>query len=120
MTVARYALDSSVLPLAQDALPFAEQIRRALIRSRVNTSHSMALIGKTADSTPLEGHMHAHYLATDEDGDGRLDRVTVYAPCGFDPDDVQALGRLTRIFQSGNRPEVRAVLIGLDQREQFE
>jgi CRISPR-associated protein Csb2 len=120
MTVARYALDASVLPLAQNALPFTEQIRRALIRSRVNTSHSMALIGKTADGTPLEGHVHAHYLVTDEDGDGRLDHITIYAPCGFDPDDVQALGRLTCIFQSGNRSEVRTVLIGLGQREQFE
>src|SRR2546429_9887 len=34
ITVARYALDSRALPLAQDALPFAEQVRRALIRNR--------------------------------------------------------------------------------------
>ena len=119
MTVARYALDATVLPLVQDALPFAEQIRRALIRSRVGTSHSTALLGKAMDGTPLAGHMHAHYLAMDEDGDGRLDHVTMYAPCGFDPDDVRALGQLTRIFQSGNRPEVRAVLTGLGYREQF-
>lgn len=120
MTVARYALDATVLPLVQDALPFAERIRRALIRSRVDTSHSMALLGKTVDGTPLAGHMHAHYFATDEDGDGRLDHVTMYAPCGFDSDDVRALGQLTRIFQSGNRPEVRAVLTGLGNREQFD
>ena len=113
ITVARYALDATVLPLVQDALPFAERIRRALIRSRAGTVHSEALVGKAVDGTPLEGHMHAHYLATDEDGDGRLDHVTIYAPCGFNPDDVSALGQLTRIFQSGNRPEVRAVLTGL-------
>ena len=119
ITVARYALDATVLPLVQDTLPFAEQIRRALIRSRVGTVHSNSLIGKTVDGTPLEGHMHAHYFATDEDGDGRLDHVTIYAPCGFDPDDVKALGQLTRIFQNGNRPEVRAVLTGLGDCEQF-
>ena len=120
ITVARYALDATVLPLVQDALPFAERIRRALIRSRTGTMHSEALVGKAVDGTPLEGHMHAHYLATDEDGDGRLDHVTIYAPCRFDPEDVKALGQLTRIFQSGNRPEARAVLTGLGGREQFE
>src|SRR5262249_14705931 len=31
VTVARYALHSTVLPLAQDSLPFGEQVRRALI-----------------------------------------------------------------------------------------
>ena len=24
--------------------------------------------------------------------DGRLDHVTIYAPCGFDPDDVKCSG----------------------------
>ena len=118
-TVACYALDATVLPLVQDALPFAEQIRRALIRSRMRAAHSTTLVGKTADGTPLAGHLHAHYLATDEDGDGRLDHVTIFAPYGFDAEDVRALGQLTRIFQSGNRPEVRTVLTGLGHREQF-
>ena len=73
ITAARYVIDSPLLPLVQDALPFAEQVRRALIRSRVDTSHSEAIVGKTVDGVPLAGHLHAHYLATDEDGDGWLD-----------------------------------------------
>jgi len=120
VTVARYTLHAPLLPPIQDALPFTEQVRRALIRHCVRVSHSEAILGKAVDGTPLEGHMHAHYFATDEDGDGRLDHVTLYAPCGFDPEDVKALGQLTRIFQSGNRPEVRAVLTGLGHRGQFE
>lgn len=90
-TVARYALDATVLPLVQDALSFAEQVRRALIRGRSRAaSHSAALLGKTVDGTPLADHQHAHYFATDEDGDGRLDHLTVYAPCGLDAEDVRA------------------------------
>jgi CRISPR-associated protein Csb2 len=119
VTVARYALDSTVLPLAQDALPFAEQVRRALIRNRVDTSHSEAIIGKTIDGTPLEGHLHAHYLATDEDSDGRLDHVTLYALCGFDKSDLAAIGTLRTVFRQGNRPDVRLVLTGLGEVEQF-
>ncbi|MEK6299903.1 MAG: type I-U CRISPR-associated protein Csb2 [Acidobacteriota bacterium] len=111
--IAHYALDSSVLPLPQDALPFAEQVRRALIRNRVDTSHSETITGKHADGTPLEGHEHAHYFPTDEDLDGRIDHVTIYAPRGFDDADLEAIGSLRTIFRSGNRPEVRMVLAGL-------
>lgn len=115
----RYTLQSTTLPPVTDALPFAEQVRRALIRNRVDTSHSEAITGKTIGGKPLEGHEHAHYFATDEDGDGRIDHVTVYAPCGFSREDVYALGAMRYISRSGNRPEVRMVLAGLGDREQF-
>jgi CRISPR-associated protein Csb2 len=118
-TVARFALDSTVLPLMQDALPFAEQVRRALIRNRVGTEHSEVITGKSVDGVPLEGHRHAHYLPTDEDGDGRLDHVTVYARSGLGPEDVAALGALRTIYRRGNSPEVRLVLTGTGVVEEF-
>jgi CRISPR-associated protein Csb2 len=119
VTGARLVLDSTVLPLAQDSLPFGEQVRRALIRNRVDTSHSEAIIGKTVDGAPLEGHLHAHYLSTDEDGDGRLDHVTLYAPCGFDRHDLAAIGALRTIFGRDNQPNIRLVLTGLGEVTQF-
>ncbi len=115
----RYSLYSHVTPLAQDAMPVAEQVRRALIRKRVDTSHSEAITGKTAAGMPLEGHEHAHYFATDEDGDGRLDHVTVYCPRGFDDADVEALGNLHTIRRRGNAPDVRIILVGLSGVELF-
>ena len=102
----------------QDALPFAEQVRRALIRCQSDELHSEAITGKTIDGVPLEGHAHAHYLATDEDGDGRLDHATVYAARGFDQTDVDALGRLSKIFRRGNRPDVRLMLVGLGTKDE--
>jgi len=116
---AHYVLDSTVLPLLQDALPFAEQVRRVLIRNRVDTSHSEAITGKRKNGTPLDGHEHAHYFPTDEDHDGRIDHITIYAPRGFDNADLEALGRLQTIFRSGNRPEVKMVLTGLGGLELF-
>lgn len=110
---ARFSLDSIALPLVSDGLPFAEQVRRALIRNRVDTSHSEAITGKHDDGTPLDGHEHAHYFPTDEDHDGRIDHITIYAPRGFDDADLEALGSLRTIFRSGNRPEVKMVLTGL-------
>lgn len=116
-SLARYALNPGVLLLVQDSLPFAEQVRRALIRNRADTSHSEAITGKRTDGTPLDGHEHAHYFPTDEDHDGRIDHITIYAPQGFDDADLEALGSLRTIFRSGNRPEVRMVLTGLGGQE---
>jgi CRISPR-associated protein Csb2 len=115
----QYRVVSPARPTVQYALPFAEQVRRALIRNRVDTSHSEAITGKQADGTPLDGHEHAHYFPTDEDHDGRIDHITIYAPRGFDEADLEALGSLRTIFRSGNRPEVKLVLTGLGGPELF-
>ncbi|MFO0767833.1 MAG: hypothetical protein U0231_13835 [Nitrospiraceae bacterium] len=45
------------------------------------------LSGKDHQGKRLINHRHAYYLPTDEDGDGRLDHLTVYAAGGFDPDE---------------------------------
>ena len=106
-----FRVGSPELPDVVFALPFAEQVRRALIRNRVGTSHSEAITGKRSDGTPLDGHTHAHYLATDEDRDGRIDHITIYAPGGFDDADLDGLRSLRTIFRSGSRPDVRLTLI---------
>lgn len=118
-TVARFALSSSVLPLVTDAMPFAEMTRFALSHCRAGNSYSPALTGKTKDGVPLAGHEHAHFFVTDEDEDGRLDHLTVYAPCGFNHDDVEALGQLPSVRRYKNLPNVRTVLLGLGQKEDF-
>ncbi|MBV8857904.1 MAG: type I-U CRISPR-associated protein Cas5/Cas6 [Acidobacteria bacterium] len=122
-TVARFALDSTVLPLVQDALPFVEQVRRKLIhiRKQVSKEHSEVITGKTAEGVPLEGHTHAHYMSTSEyeRKDGRLDHVTIYAPRGFEPEDVAALGNLRWLRRYNNGPEVHFVLTGLGTPDNF-
>jgi CRISPR-associated protein Csb2 len=119
INLAIFNLAAPELPEVALSLPFAEQVRRALIRNRVDTSHSEAIVGKTVDGVPLAGHLHAHYLATDEDGDGRLDHVTLYAPRGFDRHDLAAIGALRTIFRQGNRPDVQLVLAGLAETKEL-
>jgi len=113
LTVARYVLESRALPTVQQVLPIAEKVRRALIRNRVDTSHSEAITGKTKEGVPLRGHRHAHYFVTDEDGDGFLDHLTIYAPCGFDRGDLEALIYTRTIFRRGSQPDIRMMLVGL-------
>lgn len=118
-TVARFALSSNVLPLVTGAMPFAETARCELSRCRAGNTYSSALTGKTEDGVPLTGHEHAHFFATDEDGDGKLDHLTVYAPCGFNQADVEALGQLLAVKRHHNLPNVRTVLLGLGGKEDF-
>jgi CRISPR-associated protein Csb2 len=120
--VARFDLSSAVLPSVTEALPFAEQARAALSSLRADETYSLALAGKTeGEGVPLkEDHAHAHFWATDEDADGRLDHLTVYAPRGFDADDVDAFGRVRVVRRHyKNLPDVRLVLLGLGTRDDF-
>ena len=118
-TVARFALSANVLPLVTDSMPFGEMTRFALSHSRAGNSYSPALTGKTKDGIPLAGHQHAHFLATDEDRDGRLDHMTIYAPCGLNQHDLEALGQLRSVRRYKNLPNVRTTLIGLGTEAEF-
>lgn len=127
--VARYALDSTVLPLATETLPVAEAARRALmsIYGRI-TEHngvrgrSTVLSGKNERGRPLTGHRHAYYLPTDEDGDGRLDHLTVFACDGLANDERRALDRLRRL-NTGRKGEerhpLRLLLLGMGALDEY-
>lgn len=117
--VVRYVLDSAVLPPATESLVLAEQARLTImgIYGRL-TEHegvrgrSPVFSGKDAQGRPLIGHRHAYYLPTDEDGDGRLDHLTVVAEEGFHDDELRALDRLRRIGRSGAH-DVHLLLVSL-------
>ena len=107
------------------------QIRRALMslhqylkrRQRYGTAippdaesySAQVFSGKDPSGQPLrDDHSHAFYLPVDEDGDGRIDHITVFAPCGFgadDPVEVQALATLGRL--SFGEGELSLMLLGL-------
>jgi CRISPR-associated protein Csb2 len=77
---------------------------------------SQIFSGKSADGEPLTGHGHAYYLPTDEDGDGRVDHLTMFANDGFGSHELQALDELREIKsrereQSGH--PLRVLLLGL-------
>jgi CRISPR-associated protein Csb2 len=138
--VVRYALDSTVLPLVTETLPVAEAARRALmgIHGRLVWRHlhgeapyprepalrpkSQVLSGKDAEGNRLDGHCHAYYLPTDEDGDGRLDHLTVYAAGGFGPDERRAFDRLRELRmgrESEERRPVRLLLLGMSACDEY-
>ena len=123
--VARYALDSTVLPLVTETLPTAEQARRQLIgrhgrlhpEADGSKGRSATFSGKDSEGRKrLDPHLHAFYLPTDEDRDGRLDHLTVYAEEGYDPGELKTLDRLDRLHNAERDAaghSLRLVLLGV-------
>jgi CRISPR-associated protein Csb2 len=131
MQVARFALDSKVPPLVTATLPIAEQARRALmgIYGRIKSERdgskgrSATFSGKDGEGNKrLDPHLHAFYLPTDEDGDGRLDHLTVFAKEGFGAGELKALDRLTHL-RSVERDALghplRTLLVGLGRIDDY-
>jgi CRISPR-associated protein Csb2 len=120
-----------VLPLRQETLSLAELARQRLqgIYGKQNDGRtSMIFSGKTPEGLPLRDHRHAFYLPTDEDNDGRLDHLTIYAQgrvspegqdMGFEETDLQALDNFRRLRQIGGKPDLRLVLLGVGNRDDW-
>jgi CRISPR-associated protein Csb2 len=133
-TVARYALDGPVLPTVQATLIVAESMRRALMSryrkgmeleryGRLYTPNaerfcSQMFSGKDESGPLRDDHAHAFYLPTDDDGDGRLDHVTVYASAGFHRAEVRAIDTL-RYLKCGDL-ELSLLLVGLGSPAEFQ
>lgn len=130
MQVARFALDSAVLPLVTETLPVAESARRMLMgrygrlfpQADGSKGRSPIFAGKTEVGEPRQGHGHAYYLPTDEDSDGRLDHLTIVAADGFGPGELKALDWL-RELKSREREEsghpLRVLLLGLGRLDDY-
>jgi len=113
--VIRYLLDGSVLPRVLDTLTVASVARVAAMSVYGGSIErkSDVLSGKNSEDKPLKGHGHTFYLPSDEDGDGRLDHLTLYASMGFDGKHRAALGGLDRLYGYGLSGELRLMLLGM-------
>ncbi|HYA42332.1 MAG TPA: type I-U CRISPR-associated protein Csb2 [Syntrophobacteraceae bacterium] len=116
---AKYALVSRVLPQLQETASLAERIRTHLmgIHKRMQggdpTLVSAKFSGKTPGGKPLSGHKHAFYVPLDEDGDGRLDHLMVYAGDPFEPDELKAVDSLRSVWQPNGLPDLKLVLVSM-------
>ena len=105
-TVVRFALSGKVLPMAFDTLRWGELARQAAMSKygkQNDGAVSESLSGKDRSGQPLKGHPHAFYFPTDEDGDGRLDHLTVWVPGWLDPEEFQAIVSVKELNRGGGR-----------------
>lgn len=120
--VVRFALAARPLPLVTDTMRVADKMRQCAMScyGRYNgRTASPTLSGKDANGKARTGHQHAFYLPTDEDGDGRLERLTVWAPGGFTQKELEALASVDALNFGEGRPEIRLALLGYGRCEEF-
>ena len=85
-TVVRFAMAGRPRSVVSDTLRWGELARKCVMSKyggQNDERNSELLSGKDALGKPLQGHRHAFYVPTDEDGDGRLDHLTIWAPGGL-------------------------------------
>lgn len=128
VSVARFLISGPAhqRPFTQ-ALPVAEISRAALMAiygslfPRPNGMRGQSAIfgGKDAAGVPLHGHTHAHFFITDEDADGLLDHLTVFASGSFDASHQAALGGLHRLWLPNGIDFLTAELAGMGRAEEM-
>ncbi|MEW5980206.1 MAG: type I-U CRISPR-associated protein Csb2 [Acidobacteriota bacterium] len=136
MTVARYRFIGEELPPVEETLSLGELARQYLqgIYGRLHQgAASPILSGRAADGSVIKGHRHAFYLPTDEDGDGKIDHLTIFArgerearsgseagrDLGFGQPELQALDQFTRLRQLGRQAQLRLVLLALGSADEL-
>ena len=99
VTVVRYRIDGQALPLLTEAMRIGDAFKRAAMgryrRICGPDSASPNLSGMDSSGGYLrDGHSHSSYIATDDDGDRRLDHVTVVSRTPFSAKELAALARV--------------------------
>ena len=120
--VVRFALSGRALPMTFDTLRWGELARQCAMSQYGRSNRgaaSRALSGKDAYGKPLTGHGHAFYLPTDEDGDGRLDHLTVWAPGGLTSGEFQAVASVNTLNPGGQRDPVQLAYLAHGSASDF-
>lgn len=120
--VVRFALTGRVLPMAFDTLRWGELARRCAMSQYGRNNHgevSQSLSGKDALGKPLKGHGHTFYLPADEDGDGRLDHLTIWTPCGLTSREFQAIVSVSTLNPGRHREPLQLTYQSHGQASDF-
>jgi CRISPR-associated protein Csb2 len=115
-TLARYALVGRVLPTVERTIVFGERVRKALL---ARSDGHPVFLGRDGEGT-AKGHQHAFFLPCDDDGDGMIDHVLVWARGGFDDDARRALEAMRSIWAeegTGEDGRYKTVLLAVGRPE---
>jgi len=118
----RFALSGSVLPTTFDTLRWGELARQSVMAmyGRQNGHKtSPTLSGKDEAGKPLQGHRHAFYLPTDENGDGRLDHLTIWSPQGLNVWEFEAAVSVNTLKPRGQFEAVHVTYLAHGSRGDF-
>jgi len=114
-TVARFAVASQVLPRLTQAISVAERIHQTLVRF---SNNAPVFTGLNQTGKPLQGHRHAHIFCESTSYRGGINRVTIFAPDGFDESARRALDKLRKVWGHGGH-DLQLILLGMGDKKDF-
>ena len=120
--VVRLTLSGQWLPPVEETLPWGDVVRSAAMSRYGRLNHGQTtpgLSGKEPDGRPLRGHRHISYLPTDEDGDGRLDHITLFTPVGLNPKELAAVASIDALSPIGTSPAVYVSITSIGTVSEF-
>ncbi|MCA8999783.1 MAG: type I-U CRISPR-associated protein Cas5/Cas6 [Planctomycetaceae bacterium] len=118
-TVARYAIASTVRPKLTEALWIGERVRQALLSISESAPIFLGRETSTDEVKLMQGHRHAHYLCeSNNDRQGRITHLTVFAPDGFELTQIDALNKFRRTWGRDGH-DLQFVLLGIGEPTDF-
>lgn len=122
-TLAVLRLRGSGRPGLTEAVAVGQALRGAS-QSRFGGANAGAVSrtfsGRNANQPRADQHRHAHYLAAPDRDSRRIDRLFVWAPEGFGPQEVAALASVSHIFLHGIPDPLRCALTALGTEDQLD
>lgn len=117
-TIAIFRL-SGGYPGLKDAVFIGESLR-GLMQSAFdhgkNNRRSPTFSGHGSDGKRIDQHQHAHYLSLPGNDRRLIERLVVWAPEGFGPEEIEAIAKAARsklrISFEGDRAEIGLVALG--------
>jgi CRISPR-associated protein Csb2 len=120
LTVARYAITSTVAPSITQAISIGDRVHDALCKwSDQGKGRASVFTGLDADGKPLAAqHQHAHIFCEANGPRDSVTHITIWAKMGFDEEACLVLRRLNRVWGHGDH-DIRLVLHGIGQASEF-
>lgn len=114
--LAWFRLGGPVLPPVAYTTWIAERLRLAAMAWSKDQDGipSPVFSGHLPDGTPATGQQHAWFLPSDEDHDGLIDHIAVWAPAGLGPRERAALESIVQLWGDDGHPLDAMLLAFLD------
>lgn len=121
VTVARFAIASTVLPRITQAISVAERMHQTLAKRADGKACARVFIGKEANGEPLKGHQHTHIFCELGEKRDSIGFITLYAPMGFDHEAQQVIEDVQRkaLWGHGGH-DLELILLGFGDVDTFD
>jgi CRISPR-associated protein Csb2 len=121
VTVARFAIASSVLPRITKAISVAERMHQSLAKWADGKACAGVFTGKDPEGKPMENHEHTHIFCELGDKRDSIGFITLYAPMGFNGEAQKVIEDIQRkpLWGHGGH-DLDLILLGFGDHSTFD